>query len=188
MRAIIYLIGPSGAGKLTISKEICRQCPSLKLIHNHHISNVIFDIINPDGRTKLPEYVWENVKAVRTAVLNTVRATDMNEGYIFTNVLSEGCADDVALYKDISQIATEKSLTFCPVRIIVDIEQLCTRIRSPERAAMMKDISEENARDYYRTHTVLIPKDEYLELDVSATSPQESAAKIVQWVRGIGAT
>ncbi len=84
MKVMIYLFGPAGCGKLTISKKICELCPSLKLIHNHHVNNVILDIVNPDGKTKLPKYVWDNVALVRRAVLSTVKATDRNEGYIFT--------------------------------------------------------------------------------------------------------
>ena len=183
MKVLIYLLGPAGSGKYTISKKICELRPSLKLVHNHHINNVIFEIVNPDGRTKLPRYVWENVALVRNAVLSTVRATDRNEGYIFTNVLSENCPSDLAVYEEVRALAKEKHLAFCPVRISIDLDELCNRIVSPERVAMLKDISRDNARSYHETQIVLRPNDEHLELDVTTLTPEESATSIVEWAR-----
>ena len=183
MKALICLFGPAGSGKYTISKKICALCPSLKLIHNHHVNNVILDIVNPDGRTKLPAYVWENVALVRSAVLNTVRATDRNEGYIFTNVLSENCPADLAVYEEMRSLAKAKNLAFCPVRLSIDLDELCSRIVSPERATMMKDISKDNARSYHETQIVLRPNDDHLELDVTTLTPEESANNTVEWAR-----
>ena len=61
--------------------------------------------------------------------------------------------------------------------------ELCRRIVSPGRAGMMKDVSEENARNFSATQTVLIPKEVYLELDVTTLTPDQSADAIVTWVR-----
>jgi len=181
MKVMIYLLGPAGCGKLTISKKICELCPSLKLIHNHHVNNVILGIVNPDGKTKLPKYVWDNVALVRKAVLSTVKATDRNEGYIFTNVLSENCASDLAVYEEMRALAKAKHLAFCPVRLSIALDELCRRIVSPERVAMLKDISTDNARHDHETQIVLRPSDDHLELDVTTLSPEESAGRIVDW-------
>lgn len=181
MKVVIYLFGPAGSGKYTIAKKICGLCPSLKLIHNHHVNNVIFEIVNPDGKTRLPEYVWDNVALVRKAVLNTVRATDRNEGYIFTSVLTENCASDMAVYEEIRALAKAKDLAFCPVRMSIALDELCRRIVNPERVAMLKDISTDNARHDYETQVVLRPNDDHLELDVTTLSQEESAGRILEW-------
>lgn len=182
MKAIIYLFGPAGSGKYTIAKRLVALRPSLKLIHNHHINNVIFEIVNADGKTRLPGYVWQNVNKVRDAVLDTVRTTDRNEGYIFTNVLTEGRELDASVYADIRSIASEKNLTFCPVRLTITIDELCQRIQSPQRREMIKDISPENALRYMQNCTVFTPKnDDYLELDVTDRSVEQSAEFILKW-------
>jgi len=185
MKAIILIMGPAGCGKYTVAKEIVALDGSLKLVHNHHVNNVIFDLVNPDGKTKLPEYVWENVSKVRSAVLDTIRATDRNEGYVFTNILVDGEDSDLSLYSEIRDIAKAKKLRFCPVRLTISVEELCARIGSPGRAEMMKDVSPENAKEFMEKAKVLVPKsDRYLELDVTDLRPEESARMIVEWSSG----
>ena len=61
---IIYLIGFAGTGKYTIAKEICRLT-NARLVDNHLINNPVFSLIRADGKTLLPESVWEKTWAIR---------------------------------------------------------------------------------------------------------------------------
>ena len=183
MKSIILMFGPAGCGKFTIAKEICKIDPSLKLIHNHHINNVIFELVNPDGKTKLPPYVWKNIDRVREAVLDTIRETDRNEGYIFTNVMVNNRKYDLSVYEEIREIATNKGMAFCPIRISISLEELCVRIASEGRREMMKDITPENAIRFMQESEILVPvSDDYLDLDVRNIPPEQSAALIMDWV------
>ena len=185
MKSFIYLIGPAGAGKLTIAKEIVDRCPELKLIHNHHINNVIFDIVKTDGSTRIPGYVWESVRMVRTAVLNTIRQANCHDGYIFTNVLMEDFPGHMELYAEVRDTARAKGMAFCPVRLSIELDELCSRMATPERALMMKDTNVENARKTYDRWKTFIPPDNYLELQVTDLSPRQSADRIIDWVRSV---
>jgi shikimate kinase len=49
--ALIYLIGFAGCGKLTIAKAIQKKIDCI-LVDNHLINNVIFSLIDPDGKTR----------------------------------------------------------------------------------------------------------------------------------------
>ena len=51
---IIHLIGPPGVGKYTIASQIAGRMGA-RLVDNHAIANVIFNVIAPDGVTPLPE-------------------------------------------------------------------------------------------------------------------------------------
>ena len=69
---ILYLIGFAGTGKLTIANEILERSPFL-LVDNHFINNVVFSLIDTDGKSPLPPRVWENTRKVRSIVFDTIR-------------------------------------------------------------------------------------------------------------------
>ena len=51
--SIIYLLGHYGVGKLTVAKAIC-AVTGARLFDNHLINNVVFSLIEADGKTTLP--------------------------------------------------------------------------------------------------------------------------------------
>lgn len=81
--AIIYLLGYAGCGKRTIAQAI-RQRFDAVLVDNHLINNTIFSLIEADGKTPLPEGVWNHVIAVRHAALATIRDVAPGLGIILT--------------------------------------------------------------------------------------------------------
>src|SRR5688500_10955918 len=96
--AFIYLIGFAGSGKLTIAKAIQERYDCI-LVDNHLVNNVIFSLIDPDGKSNLPKTVWLNVGRVRDAVLDTIRdLAKPGRSFIFTNELLEGEERDTQVF------------------------------------------------------------------------------------------
>ena len=76
---IIYLIGHYGVGKLTIARAICAATDA-RLFDNHLANNVIFSLIRADGKTPLPEGVWDLIDVVRQVIIEQAGIGDGTDG------------------------------------------------------------------------------------------------------------
>lgn len=175
----IYLIGFPGSGKLTIAKELQKIIPSI-LVDNHLINNVVFSLIDTDGKTKLPMQVWDHTLAVRKIALATIRdLAKPDRNFIFTNCLREGDAVDRELYEEIVALAQFRSAKLLPVRISISIDELRRRVVSPGRKALLKDINPLGADENSLNSTVLRP-DGCFELNVTELTAVAAAQRIVE--------
>lgn len=64
---MFYLVGMPAVGKYTIAKELA-GLTGARLVDNHSIANVIFNLFELDGVTPLPEGIFGPVGKVRQAV------------------------------------------------------------------------------------------------------------------------
>ncbi|MEQ7129486.1 peptidoglycan DD-metalloendopeptidase family protein [Actinopolymorpha sp. B11F2] len=88
MLTITYLVGPPASGKLTIGLELSAMTGAA-LIDNHLINDPIFLAYGADGRTPLPEWIWDLVAQVREATMTAVSRATKTTSHIFTNYLSD---------------------------------------------------------------------------------------------------
>ncbi|MCA1557119.1 MAG: chloramphenicol phosphotransferase, partial [Acidobacteria bacterium] len=176
----IVLIGFAGTGKYTIGRELCQRTGAA-LIDNHLINNPIFRVVNADGVTPLPKGVWDKVKQVRRTVYDAIREhSPPHLSFVFTIELRESDPSAHKAFLELEQLAAERSSLLVPVRLICDVEELCRRVSSPERAEMLKEISPELARRKSAEHTVLNPTHENTRtIDVTHKTPSESADAIL---------
>lgn len=178
--AFIYLIGFAGCGKLTIAQAIQMRCDCI-LVDNHFVNNVIFSLIDPDGKTKLPDKVWENVRRVRAAVLDTIRdVAKPGRTFVFTNELLEGEERDRRLFLEIADLARHRGAFFLPVRLTISPVELTRRVIAPGRAERLKAIDPQAALTKARQREVLRPHGfSFLEIDVTTTTAEEVAESIL---------
>jgi hypothetical protein len=178
--AFIYLIGFAGCGKLTIAKAIQKKLDCI-LIDNHFINNVIFSLIDPDGKSKLPDKVWENVNKVRSAVFDTIRyVAKPGRTFLFTNELLEGEEYDRTVFAEIAGLARDRNALFLPVRLTISPEELSRRVVSPGRAEQFKEIDPQTSLTKARERQILrLQGSSSLEIDVTATPPEDVAAQII---------
>jgi hypothetical protein len=102
---------------------------------------VIFSLIDPDGKTKLPNKVWENVSQVRSAVFDTIRnVAKPGRNFLFTNELLEGEERHRNVFMEIAALARDRNALFLPVRLTISPEELSRRVVSPERAKQFKEV------------------------------------------------
>jgi len=182
--AIIYLIGFSGCGKLTIAKAIQARLSCI-IVDNHLINNVIFSLIDPDGKTKLPDAVWNNVRRVRSAAFDTIRdLAKPGRVFVLTNVLLENDEDDALWFEDVVKLARDRNSLLLPVRLTITPEELSRRVVSPGRAEQFKEIDPVAALDKAKRHQVFKPVGhDLLEIDVTRMTADTVAELVVNKLR-----
>jgi hypothetical protein len=182
----LYLVGFAGAGKLTIARAFAEQVDAI-IVDNHWINNPIFGLIDPDGKTKLPEAVWTQVWRVHEAVMETI-ATLARPGrnFVFTHEGIAGEPYDRDKYEAIRSASERRQARLVPVRLICEGEELARRVQSPGRAERFKSTNAEKALRRGEHETVFDPRTpETLTLDVTRLSPEQSAAAIIAHIRRI---
>ena len=176
--SIVYLIGFPGSGKLTISKVLNKMFPSI-IVDNHMSANVVFSLIDTDGVTKLPDIVWDNISKIREIMFDTmVNCAKPDKNFILTNALIDG--GDLDIFERVEQFAKDRNAKFYVFRLLVDVEELCKRVSSPERYSQLKEVSVELARNRSLNEKVLIPQNcKYFDLDTTSLTAKQSAEAIV---------
>lgn len=186
---IIYLLGLPAAGKYTVAKELVARTDA-RLIDNHLINNVIFGVIRPDGKTKLPDEVWTYTRQVSAVVREAVvQLGAPDENYIFTNALRAEFPSDHVAYGKVLDMANRRNATFVPVRLLCDLQALQSRIATEERRARMKMTDVDGITEIHQKCTVFDPDHpNQLELDVSRLTVSETADAIVSHVEELQMT
>jgi hypothetical protein len=178
---VIYLVGFSGIGKLTIARELAPILKA-KVVDNHWINNPIFGLLDTDGKTKLPEAVWDRVDEVRRAVHETIATlSPPHWNFIFTHAGHDDDPADHEIFASVLNVAERRQALLVPVRLTCAEEELIRRVVSPERRDRLKSVSVDGARRSSRTGQVLVPHHaNRLDLDVTSISAWEAASKIYE--------
>lgn len=183
--AVIVLLGFPGTGKYTIARELVSAMTgggrTVRLIDNHYVNNVIFNLVHQDGLTPLPVAIWGLVEEVRRAVYRTVRELSPADwSFIFTFAPQDTPADR-AVIDEAAAIAEARNAAFLPVRLLCELEELERRVVSPDRRERMKSMSIEDTRRLFRDGPVLDPGyAETISLDVTELPPAEAARQILR--------
>lgn len=175
----VHLIGFAGSGKLSIAKHLAPQLSAL-LVDNHHVNNVILGLIEPDGVTPLAAGVWDNIRQVRSAVLDTIlHHAKPGRGFVFTNELFEGDPRAEQACQDIAQIAQSRGALYRPVCLNISAQELAQRVANPARAAQFKETDARAALLKASTRRVYRPlQHKVLDIDVTPLSAAQAAAQI----------
>jgi hypothetical protein len=181
---IIYLLGFPGTGKYTIAKEICKQA-DFRLVDNHLINNPLFTLIENDGKTLLPQRIWDNVGRIWEAVMDTIiHISPPHYSFVLTNALSDQGENDRAWFERVKSAAEQKKAVFVPVRLSCSVEEMEKRIVQPDRKARMKETNPESPKRNAENHTVLsVDHPNLLNLDVTNLTPGNAAAAILNHAR-----
>lgn len=184
---IFHLIGPPGVGKYTIGTEVARLTGA-RLIDNHSVANVIFNVIDPDGVTPLPPGVWTHVGKVREAVLDSVLHLARPEAsFVFTNFLLGEDDRETAVFLELAAVAEARSSVFVPVILSCDTSELVRRIVRPDRRARMKLVDPVAGARYNDAPPFRPDNANALLLDVTNIEPHASARTIVEWANAVPA-
>ena len=184
---VVVLIGFAGTGKYTIGRSLA-ELTGAKLIHSHLINNSLFTAIDADGVKPLPPQIWAKVRRARQLVYETIRELSPPAlSFIFTIQLVEDNPEDARAFADLVELASARHSLFMPIRLICELDELCRRIQSPERAPMLKQISAAAARARARAKTLFTPRHpNLLTLDVTRQLASESAGEILTHVISLG--
>lgn len=181
---MVHLIGPPGVGKYTIGSRVASLIGA-RLVDNHSIANVIFNLLDQDGVKPLPPGTWPLVGQVRAAVLETlVQVSPRHLSFVFTNYLRGEDASEEAVFHELVGVAAVRGSTFVPVLLSCETPELVHRVVRPDRRGRMKLINPiEAGRLNDEVPHFQTGHPNALELDTTHAPPDESARRIVEWAR-----
>lgn len=177
---IIYLTGKPGVGKYTIAQVLSRQY-NFVICDNQLINNPIFELLQYDGYSKIPDYAWEGIAKIRTEILNFLTQEHSNN-YVLTNCLAE-TEEDRELYEQVHQMAISRGSLFVPVQFTISKQEHLKRLTKPERRQRWKSIDPNDAEDNGSLLSINHPN--LLSLDISNLTPEVVANKIIEHVHGL---
>ncbi len=180
MTTIIYLTGKPGVGKYTIAKELARSHGFI-VCDNQLINNPIFELLQYDGFTKIPDFAWDKISSIRNIVFEFLTAETQNN-YVLTNNLYEDDGDRKC-YEQVKQMSHLRGSIFVPVRLLITEEEHLKRVVRPERRTRWKSIDPVDVYD--QTPLLAIEHPNFLELDVSDLSPESAAEAILMHIRNV---
>jgi hypothetical protein len=177
---IIYLLGHPGVGKYTIAKAICAMSGA-RLFDNHLTNNVVFSLIRTDGKTPLPDRVWDFVWTIREqAVIAISELAPRETSYVLTNALREGDDWDQAAYRQIVTLAERRGSVFAPVVLTASEAAFAARMPGPDREERLKHTDAEGAAsDRQKRPLLRVDHPNRLDLDTTDLPPDEAARIII---------
>jgi len=181
---LFLLIGFSGTGKLTVAKELrdrmAQRGDPVRLVDNHYVNNPIFGLLDVDGRRPVPPGTWDRVAEVRDAIVATIETLSPRDwSFIFTNDLIDR-PEERAWVARLGALAVGRGSVFIPIRLLCEVEELCRRVVSPERRALLKGISADDVRRRMKTEAVLDPGlPSTLTLDITSLPPDRAVDQIL---------
>jgi broad-specificity NMP kinase len=176
---VFYLIGPPGVGKYTVGTIIAARIGA-KLVDNHYAINPIFALIEQDGRTPLPDPLWQQVGKVRSAVLETIATfSPRHWSFVFTHAASNH-PSDAGTCREILSAAARRGARVIVARLSCAPDELARRVLSPERRSRMKEMDAEAAR----RNAVALPFDpgvpDIVDIDTTAKTAREVADIVIE--------
>jgi len=185
---VVFLLGYPGMGKRTVGARVAELLDGV-LVDNALISRPLMELFRWDGVELLPPGFWDHVAPIRDAVLRTVEdLAPASNSYVFTDVIEDGPAAADA-YDAVRSLAHRRGSVFLAVVLTCDLDVQVGRIDNPDRIALRKGSDPEGYRRYTLTTRLFAPPpDEVLELDTTATSPDENARLVVAELRRRGFT
>lgn len=181
---VFHLIGNPGVGKFTVGTELA-ALTGARLVDNHSVANVLFNLLDSDGMRPLPPEIWPRVMAVRRIVLDTmVDIAPKHLSFIFTNYIRGHDEAEYAAFLENVAVADARDSLFVPVVLTCETGELLNRIGSESRRQRMKLLDPALARHLNEDFPVFeTDHPNLLRLDTTRTSPAASARRIAEWAQ-----
>lgn len=178
---IILLIGSPGTGKYTVAQAIAAQT-GMRLVDNHSMSNVIFNLFEVDGVTPLPDGIFVEVAKVQAAVLSTLRSiAPRSLSYVFTIWLTAG---EERTFDAFVTTAETRGSRFVPVLLSCETPELVQRVVSKARKDRMKLVNPVLAAEFNDPAQLFQTEHpNALRLDLTNLPVEDAVSRIVEWAK-----
>ena len=114
---IFYLIGHADVGKADVAREIAKLTDA-RIIDSQDIYDPIFKLVEHEHPADMPDAVWDQVDAVRAAVLKTIETLSPKDwNFVFAHAGFDIPAD-VGVYRTVRETAKRRGARFQPARLL----------------------------------------------------------------------
>lgn len=176
---LLFIIGSAAAGKMTVGQELMKNT-KLRLFHNHMSIEPVLEVFG--------KYHKQAVSDVRDAIFKNFAASD-NYGLIFTFMWAFDMQEDWDYVEHVKEIFAPYGTEFYCVELTAPQEVRLARNGTENRLkhkTSKRDVESSNRRlvkddERYRlvSREGEIPFENYLRIDNSDLSPEETA-KLIQ--------
>jgi broad-specificity NMP kinase len=178
--AVYQLLGYPGTGKYTVARAIVEQLAArgepAALLDNHATANLVWSLVTPERRFDAD--VMARVAELRAVLWDAAaELTGPAHSLILTNFLPPGRPS--AVLDSHRELAHQLGLPLVAVVLHCDPEEVMKRISSADRAARMKLIDRDRARELMSSALTLPTWPELVDLDITGLSPPEAAARVI---------
>ncbi len=175
----VYIVGPPGVGKYTIANKLAAKMPA-KLVDNHYWLNPVFGMIQQDGITPIPKDVWNQVKQVRAAIMETIATHSPSDwNFVFTLAFVNN-SRDIEIAKELLEIADRREADALVVRLTCAPDELARRVVVPERRLRFKDADPEAALRNATLPLFDAGSRKAITIDTTSLSADETVERILQ--------
>ena len=175
---LLFLIGNSSVGKMTVGQELCKITP-LRLFHNHMIIEPVLEVFG--------EFKSDTIAKLRRIVFEDFSKTD-HYGMVFTFMWAFDMQSDWDYIESVKEIFGLTEEDVYHVELIapqqVRLQRNCTENRLKNKASK-RDVAASNARlirddENYRCESLPgeITFPNYLRTENASLSPAETARLI----------
>lgn len=172
---MVFLYGPPGVGKLTVSREIARRT-GFKVFHNH----LTIDAVLPVFEFGTPAF-GRMIRAMREALLGEAAREDVD--LVFTSVYAH--PEDIGYMEQMCAAVEDNGGEVHLVQLLCDLDILEQRVESESRTQASK-VSSAEALRLILEHNDLstpLPGRESLRIDSSRLSAEEVAGIVIGHLR-----
>ncbi len=182
--SVIYLISYPGVDKFTIANAIKDKLDNARVIDNHSINNLIFPFVRIDGKTKLPDEIWDYTDKIRDIVSDVLKNLSSRKFvYIFTNAFCNEVSGEYDEYKKVEDATNIRGLNLFPIRLIIDKEEHRKRITSDNRELMQKMTTDCEVNIWHQEKTILNTKHKNeLTINITNKKPDQVADLIIEYI------
>jgi hypothetical protein len=114
---IFYLIGHPDVAKTEVAREISRLTGA-RIVDSQDIYNPIFNLVEHEHPTEMPDAVWDQIDAVRAAVLKTIETLSPKDwNFVFTHAGFD-IPPDVGVYRTVRETTKRRGAKFQPARLL----------------------------------------------------------------------
>ncbi len=180
MPAVYQLLGFPGTGKYTVARAMVEQLAArgepAALLDNHATANLIWSLVPRERRfdadvmtrlTELRNLLWDAAAEL----------TSPTHSLILTNYLPPG-RPPTALDRH-RELAQQLGLPLVAVVLHCDPDEVIRRIPNADRAARLKLVDTDRARELMSSTLTLPSWPELVDLDITGVSAADAAARVL---------
>lgn len=178
--AVYQLLGFPGTGKYTVAKAMVEHLAArgepAALLDNHSTANLVWSLVEPERRFDAD--VMARLAELRHVLWDAAaELTGPAHSLVLTNYLP--IEREPTVIDRHRELAQQLGRRFVAVVLRCDPEEVVRRVVNPDRAARLKLVDPNRAREIMAVGMTLPTWPELVDVDVTGLTPEQAAARVI---------